>query len=158
MRKYLLASALALSLSVAQAGIITDVDGNTLSEPPAGISLELGPPFSVLIGTGIGGTDLDITGAFALWGPGDWDIEVAAVSQSVGGSSVLGTGVVPVITIDMSAYAAGTYPVTFMYTPVLGAPGSGAELLVTVVPEPHEYAMLAGLGLFGFAAYRRMRA
>ena len=27
-----------------------------------------------------------------------------------------------------------------------------------VVPEPHEYAMLAGLGLIGFAAYRRMRA
>ena len=25
------------------------------------------------------------------------------------------------------------------------------------VPEPHEYALLAGLGLIGFAAYRRMR-
>ena len=27
-----------------------------------------------------------------------------------------------------------------------------------IVPEPHEYAMLAGLGLFGFAAYRRLKA
>jgi hypothetical protein len=26
---------------------------------------------------------------------------------------------------------------------------------VTAVPEPHEYALAAGLGLFGFAAHRR---
>lgn len=29
---------------------------------------------------------------------------------------------------------------------------------VTVVPEPHEYAMVAGLGLLGFAVFRRIRA
>ena len=27
-----------------------------------------------------------------------------------------------------------------------------------IVPEPHEYALLAGMGLLGFAAYRRLKA
>ncbi len=31
------------------------------------------------------------------------------------------------------------------------------NLTITDVPEPHEYAMMAGLGLLGFAAWRRSR-
>lgn len=34
----------------------------------------------------------------------------------------------------------------------------GARLLGAVVPEPHEYAVLAGLGLVGFAVWRRRGA
>lgn len=36
------------------------------------------------------------------------------------------------------------------------APNNGvAAYAITPVPEPHEYALVAGLGLLGFAAYRR---
>ncbi len=34
---------------------------------------------------------------------------------------------------------------------------SGLEVYGSVVPEPHEYAALAGLGLLGFAVWRRSR-
>lgn len=33
----------------------------------------------------------------------------------------------------------------------------GLQIFGAVVPEPHEYAALAGVGLLGFAAWRRSR-
>ncbi|MBM3880069.1 MAG: hypothetical protein FJ387_10175 [Verrucomicrobia bacterium] len=39
-----------------------------------------------------------------------------------------------------------------------GPTTASSTLLNTVVPEPHEYALLAGLGLVGFAVWRRTRA
>jgi len=40
-----------------------------------------------------------------------------------------------------------------------GPPGSGRDLVITgtvsAVPEPHQYAIIAGVGLLSFAAYRR---
>ena len=39
--------------------------------------------------------------------------------------------------------------------------GVGADVVIDearLVPEPHEYALLAGLGLLGLAAYRRIKA
>ena len=35
--------------------------------------------------------------------------------------------------------------------------GIEPQITLTNVPEPHEYAMLAGIGLLGFVTYRRMR-
>ena len=32
------------------------------------------------------------------------------------------------------------------------------EAQLTIVPEPHEYALLGGVGLLGFVVYRRLRA
>jgi hypothetical protein len=37
------------------------------------------------------------------------------------------------------------------------ASGHSPMFSITVVPEPHEYALLAGLGLVGFAGFRRWR-
>ena len=157
MKKYLLASALALSLTVAQAGsIITGIAGNLLSDPPSGNGLDgaLGIVPSVISGTGTGTGTLTVNGAYISALPAvTYTIDVNTIPSgppTVG----LGTDLFGPTVIDMSGYAAGTYPVSFVST----AGGVGATLQVSVVPEPHEYAMLAGLGLFGFAAYRRMRA
>lgn len=55
----------------------------------------------------------------------------------------------------------------FEFRPVLAARTGGANndqdvdnivMTVRVVPEPHEYALMAGLGLLGFVAWRRRRA
>ena len=35
---------------------------------------------------------------------------------------------------------------------------TSGSLVLTAIPEPHEYALLAGIGLLGLAAYRRIRA
>lgn len=65
-----------------------------------------------------------------------------------------------------AAFDAVTSPVTFRlygFQSVLSSQRATLDDLIfdgslTVVPEPHEYAALAGLGLLGFAAWRRPRA
>ena len=51
---------------------------------------------------------------------------------------------------------AGDYWIQVTGTPT-GGFANMVEAQLTIVPEPHEYAMLAGAGLLGFAVYRRFR-
>ena len=53
-----------------------------------------------------------------------------------------------VVHTSATAFTQGTFGVT----------QGVADNTLVPVPEPHEYALIAGLGLFGFVAYRRMRA
>lgn len=63
--------------------------------------------------------------------------------------------------LTLKGLSLGSSPLTFALVDL--ADVSGAALgngtlnqgLINVVPEPHEYALIAGLGLVGFAAWRR---
>lgn len=71
-------------------------------------------------------------GAFAL-----------TLDDSVNGSKLSGVGVVGTGGGDIAGFDMATFAVHWD---------------VQVVPEPHEYALMAGVGLLGFAAWRRRRA
>ena len=114
--------------------------------------------------SGVVGTSvLDIT---AVWGLGQdtgvWTL-VSDIDGLIDGDTELTIGggffaLTPTGT-DVSGLDDTTHVITL--TTGVGGINEGTftwDLEMAPVPEPHEYAMLAGLGLFGFAAYRRMRA
>ncbi|MES2695257.1 MAG: PEP-CTERM sorting domain-containing protein [Verrucomicrobiota bacterium] len=54
--------------------------------------------------------------------------------------------------------SAAYYLSTGTWGPLSLSGALGAQVLVTAIPEPGTFAMMGGLAVFGFAAYRRRRA
>ena len=77
----------------------------------------------------------------------DWAVNASRIH--VGTDLVIGSTTSLWIHTSATTYADGLFAPTF---------SQGIATYVPVVPEPHEYALLAGLGLLGLAAYRRIRA
>ena len=64
-------------------------------------------------------------------------------------------------TVGFDMSGAGFLANVTKFTLDMVSAGVGADVVIDearLVPEPHEYALLAGLGLLGLAAYRRIKA
>ena len=93
-----------------------------------------------------------LDGFSAALGSGNVPDDTSTRNQSVllpGSFANLGSGVEFRIYGFTAEAAGGTWRLSS------ASGGVGVEVYGSAVPEPHEYAMLAGLGLIGFALWRR---
>ena len=121
------------------------------------------------------------TGATGTFGAGDVKVangatlslgnsssiaDTANVSFDTSASILLGTGINETVnslsSISGTYISAGTYDATglqtfFGSTGMFAGLGQLTVLSASAIPEPATYAALAGLGILGFAAYRRRR-
>lgn len=93
---------------------------------------------------GAGSADVAIAGGVAtITAPAFWLIRDGANQSNFTLNTAGGTGTLTHQDDAGDSQAANVHNV------------GAAQLQLTVVPEPHEYAMMAGLGLLGFGVWRR---
>jgi autotransporter-associated beta strand protein len=162
-------------------GIIADgAAGMTLTKSGVGTQVLTGANSYTGVTTVSAGT-LATSGATATFGNGDILIgngatlslgngnsiaDTANVSFDVGATLLLGTGITETVN-TLSSFSgtfigAGTYDATalqsFFGSGSFAGLGQLTVLTTSAVPEPSTYAVLAGLGILGFAVYRRRSA
>lgn len=95
-------------------------------------------------------------------GPTDGTYNLSATPTFVSGVKYSTSGNSVIVSSDLYAYAMGTVtfldPITTLtITPDSGGSGSSQLLALSTVPEPAQVAVVSGLGLVGFALFRRKR-
>jgi len=90
------------------------------------------------------------------------DQQVWSVFTTTAAGTVSASGLLGIVTVSTVGWSSGTWTFALGNTQE-GATDFGLDPAIitdgsiTIVPEPHEYGLMAGLGLAGFAAYRRWR-
>jgi len=106
-----------------------------------------------LLSGGFGGLSTPVTGMHIHEGyPGLTGPIVHTLTPALDGSGTAGTFSWSGTLSDLVRLNSGGY---YVQVHTSGLPDGAIR--GQLIPEPHEYAMLAGLGLLGFVAYRRLR-
>ena len=158
----LVAASLTSQAAITQVGAVTDtatslvVSGTWTIPDVAGVGASFGAPLSNWQ-VDLYGKSLDIGGGVVL------NILQASGQTIAYGPATTGTGALGLLNVDLGGPVSG--PVNFVdgagatytLTGYVSPAGTSNRTVTGAIPDPSTYAMIAGLGLVGFAGYRRMR-